>query len=270
LLSTEHSALSTRLCYARALRLQDKTAIITGAGSGIGRAIAIAFAREGAKVVLAGRRRDPLTETARECGQNRLIVVADLRNPRHIEHIVKETTQRFAALDIVVNNAGALVGGTVDSQTEEDFDAMMDVNVKAVWLLTRAALPHLRARNGGSIINIGSVLGLIGMRNRLGYCASKGAVTLVTKAMAMDLAAENIRVNCICPGIVETDLVADFVRKAPDPEAARRARESLHAMNRFGRPDEIAACAVFLASDESRWITGAAIPVDGGYLAGKA
>jgi NAD(P)-dependent dehydrogenase (short-subunit alcohol dehydrogenase family) len=258
------------LCYPRAVRLKDTTAIITGAGSGIGRAIAVAFAREGANVALVGRRRDPLTECARECGHNRLIITADLRNPRHIEHIVTETVQRFGALDIVVNNAGALIGGSVDSQKEDDFDEMMDVNVKAVWRLTRAALPHLRARKGGSIINISSVLGLIGMRNRLGYATSKGAVTLMTKAMAMDLAADNIRVNCICPGIVETELVAGFIRQAPDPATARQARESLHAMNRFGQPDEIAGCAVFLASDESKWVTGAAIPVDGGYLAGKA
>lgn len=252
------------------MRLTDKTAIITGAGSGIGRAIAVAFAREGANVALVGRRRDPLTETARNCGHNRLIISADLRNPPHIEHIVNETVHRFGGLDILVNNAGALIAGTVDSQTEDDFDEMMDVNVKAVWRLTRAALPHLRARKGGSIINIGSVVGMIGMRNRLAYSASKGAITIMTKSMAMDLGAEKIRVNCICPGIVETELVADFVRKAPDPEAARRTRESLHAMNRFGQPDEIAGCAVFLASDESRWVTGAAIPVDGGYLAGKA
>jgi NAD(P)-dependent dehydrogenase (short-subunit alcohol dehydrogenase family) len=250
--------------------LKDKTAIVTGAGSGIGRAIAIAFAREGANVALVGRRRDPLTQTARECGQNRLVIAADLRNRGHIDHIVKGTVQRFGALDIVVNNAGVLIGGTVDDQTENDFDLLMEVNVKAVWLLTRAALPHLRARKGGSVVNISSVIGLIGMRNRLGYSASKGAVTLMTKSMAMDLAADNIRVNCICPGIVETELVADFVNKAPDPVAARRARESLHAMNRFGQPEDIAGCAVFLASDESRWMTGAAIPVDGGYMAGKA
>ncbi len=258
------------VCYPPAVRLKDKTAIITGAGSGIGRAIAVAFAREGANVALVGRRRDPLTETARECGQNRLVIAADLRNPRHIEHAVKETVQRFGALDIVVNNAGALIAGTVDNQKEDDFDEMMDVNVKAVWRLTRTALPHLRARKGGSIINVSSVLGLIGMRNRLGYCTSKGGVTLMTKAMAMDLAGENVRVNCICPGIVETPLVADFVRNAPDPVAARRAREALHAMNRFGQPEEIAGCAVFLASDDAKWMTGAAIPVDGGYLAGKA
>jgi NAD(P)-dependent dehydrogenase (short-subunit alcohol dehydrogenase family) len=252
------------------LRLKDKTAIVTGAGSGIGRAIAIAFAREGANVALVGRRRDPLAETARHCGHNRLVIAADLRKPVDISGMVDQTVARFGALDILVNNAGALVAGTADNQKESDWDEMMDVNVKAVWLLARAALPHLRKRGGGSIINVSSVVGLIGMRNRLAYCSSKGAVTNMSKAMAMDLATENIRVNCICPGIVETELVADFVRKAPDPAAARRTREALHAMNRFGQPNDIAGCAVFLASDDSRWMTGAAIPVDGGYMAGKA
>jgi NAD(P)-dependent dehydrogenase (short-subunit alcohol dehydrogenase family) len=252
------------------VRLKDKIAIVTGAGSGIGRAIAIAFVREGANVVLVGRRREPLAETARHCGKNRLIISADLRQPADISGIVEQTVARFGALDIVVNNAGALVAGTVDNQKESDWDEMMDVNVKAVWLLSRAALPHLRQRGGGSIINVSSVVGLVGARNRVGYCASKGAVTLLTKAMAMDLGVENIRVNCICPGIVETELVADFVRRAPDPVAARRTREALHAIPRFGQPDDIAGCAVFLASDESRWMTGAAIPVDGGYMAGKA
>lgn len=252
------------------MRLKDKIAIVTGAGSGIGRAIAIAFVREGANVALVGRRRDPLAETARHCGQNRVVIAADLRQPADIDRIVKQTVERFGALDILVNNAGALVAGTADNQAESDWDEMFDVNVKAVWLLSRAALPHLRQRGGGSIINVSSVVGLVGARNRVGYCASKGAVTLLTKAMAMDLGVENIRVNCICPGIVETELVADFVRRAPDPVAARRTREALHAIPRFGQPDDIAGCAVFLASDESRWMTGAAIPVDGGYMAGKA
>ena len=252
------------------MRLKDKTAIVTGAGSGIGRAIAIAFVREGANVALVGRRRDPLAETARHCGHNRIVIAADLRQPADISGIVEQTVARFGALDILVNNAGALVAGTADNQAESDWDEMFDVNVKAVWLLSRAALPHLRTRGAGSIINISSVVGLVGARNRVGYCASKGAVTLLTKAMAMDLGIENIRVNCICPGIVETELVADFVRRAPDPVAARRTREALHAIPRFGQPDDIAGCAVFLASDESRWMTGAAIPVDGGYMAGKA
>jgi NAD(P)-dependent dehydrogenase (short-subunit alcohol dehydrogenase family) len=114
------------------------------------------------------------------------------------------------------------------------------------------------------------VVGLVGARNRVAYSASKGAVVLLTKAMALDHGADNIRVNCICPGIVETELVADFIRKAPDPEAARRARIALHAIPRFGRPEDIATCAVYLASDDSAWVTGAAFPIDGGYTAGKA
>jgi NAD(P)-dependent dehydrogenase (short-subunit alcohol dehydrogenase family) len=137
-------------------------------------------------------------------------------------------------------------------------------------MLSRAALPAMRQAGGGSIINLSSVVGLVGARNRVAYSASKGAVTLLTKAMALDHGAEGIRINCICPGIVETELVADFVRQAPDPEAARATRVALHAIPRFGTPEDIAGCAVYLASDESKWVTGAAFPVDGGYLAGKA
>ncbi len=251
------------------VRLQGKTAIITGAGSGIGRAIAIAFGREGARVALVGRHRETLEQTARLNKGDSIIIAADLRKFSDIDRIVQVTVKACRGLDVLVNNAGHLVAGTMDNQTEADWDETFDVNVKAVWLLSRAALPHMRQAGGGSIINLSSVLGLIGARNRLAYSASKGALTVLTKAMAMDLGAEGIRVNCICPGIVETELVADFVRKAPDPENARRTREALHAIPRFGQPEDIAGCAVFLASDESRWVTGAAIPIDGGYLAGK-
>jgi NAD(P)-dependent dehydrogenase (short-subunit alcohol dehydrogenase family) len=195
---------------------------------------------------------------------------ADLSRKQDIARIIKATVEHFGALHILVNNAGVLIPGTAESHTERDWDQTFDVNVKALWLLSRAALPHLRRAGGGSIINLSSVVGLVGARNRVAYSASKGAVVLLTKAMAMDHGAENIRVNCICPGIVETELVADFIRKAPDPEAARRARVALHAIPRFGRPEDIAGCAVYLASDESAWVTGAAFPIDGGYTAGKA
>jgi NAD(P)-dependent dehydrogenase (short-subunit alcohol dehydrogenase family) len=253
------------------VRLQGKSALITGAGSGIGRAIALAYAREGAKIALTGRRQHTLEETARLTGQTGVLIVpGDVRKPKDIEGMIQGTVELFGRLDALVCNAGVLLPGTADTQTEADWDTTFDVNVKAVWRLARAALPHLRRAGGGSIINVSSVVGLIAARNRLAYSASKGAVTLLTKAMAVDLGPENIRVNCICPGIVETELVADFVRRAPDPAEARRKRELLHAIPRIGQPEDIAGCAVFLASDESRWLTGAAIPVDGGYLAGKA
>jgi len=248
-------------------RLGDKVALITGAGSGIGRACALAFAREGARVALMGRRRERLEETATQIGGDALVVAGDLTSKDDIARAVDETVARFGALNILVNNAGILIAGTAESHTEAEWDETFNVNVRGLWRMSRAVLPHLRRAGGGSIVNISSVLGLVGARHRAAYAASKGAVTLLTKAMALDHAAEQIRVNCVCPGIVETDLVADFVRKAPDPEAARRAREALHPLGRFGRPEDIAACVVFLAGDESSWMTGAAIPVDGGYTA---
>jgi NAD(P)-dependent dehydrogenase (short-subunit alcohol dehydrogenase family) len=157
-----------------------------------------------------------------------------------------------------------LIPGNALSISEADWDSTFATNVRAPWLLCRAAIPHIKA---GSIINVSSVLGLVGAKERIAYAASKGAVTLMTKAMALDHAADNIRVNCICPGIVETDMVLRFIEQAPDPAAARRQRTALHPLGRFGTPEDVAACAVFLASDESSWVTGAAFPVDGGYSA---
>lgn len=247
--------------------MKDKIALITGAGAGIGRATALAFAREGARVALMGRKRGPLEDVAREIGDAALVVPGDVGDREQIGPAVEETARHFGGLNVVVNNAGALIAGTAESHTEEEWDVTFAVNVKGLWLLSRAALPHMRKAGGGSIINLSSVLGLVGARNRVAYAASKGAVTLMTKAMALDHAHENIRVNCICPGVVDTELVADFVRKAPDPEVARAARIALHPLGRFGEPEDIASCAVFLASDESSWMTGAAVPVDGGYTA---
>jgi len=163
----------------------------------------------------------------------------------------------------LVNNAALLFAGTAESQTEEEWDQIFNVNVRGVWLLSRTALPHIRAAGGGSIVNIASILSLVGARNRAAYSASKGAVLALTRAMALDHAAEKVRVNCICPGIVDTELVARFT---PD-ENARRMREALHPLGRFGQPEDVAHLALFLASDESAWVTGSAFPMDGGYTA---
>jgi NAD(P)-dependent dehydrogenase (short-subunit alcohol dehydrogenase family) len=249
------------------MRLAGKVAIVTGAGSGIGRACAIAFAKDGAKVTLVGRTAARLNAVAKEIGPAAFMQSADISNPSDIEAMVKATVEHFGALHVLVNNAALLIAGTAESHTEAEWDATFNTNVKSIWRLSRACIPHMRAAGKGSIINISSVIGLVGARNRLAYSASKGAVTLMTKSMALDLAAEQIRVNCICPAIVATELVEGFISEAPDPETVRRQRIGLHPLGRFGQPEDIAPMAVYLASDESSWVTGNAYPVDGGYTA---
>jgi meso-butanediol dehydrogenase / (S,S)-butanediol dehydrogenase / diacetyl reductase len=245
------------------MRLTGKIAIITGGGSGIGKAIAIAFVREGAKVVIAGRDSEKLTAAAAEIGGDCLTVSADVSSASGVQKLVSAALEKFKRINILVNNAAVLLPGTAESLTEEDFDQTLAINVRGLWLVSRAVLPHMRASGGGSIINIGSVLSMVGARNRVAYSASKGAVVAMTKAMALDHAAENIRVNCICPGIVETEMVAKF----STDENARRQRVALHPMGRFGQPDEIANAAVFLGGEESGWTTGSVLTIDGGYSA---
>jgi NAD(P)-dependent dehydrogenase (short-subunit alcohol dehydrogenase family) len=245
------------------MRLNGKVAIITGGGSGIGKAIAMAFVREGAKVVIAGRDSKKLDRAAVEIGADCLAVSADVSNVGRVDKLVSATLDRFKQINILVNNAAVLLPGTAESLSEEDFDQTFNINVRGLWLLSRAVLPQMRASGGGSIVNIASVLSLVGARNRVAYAASKGAVMAMTRAMALDHAAENIRVNCICPGIVATEMVAKFNLD----ENARQQREAMHPMGRFGQPKEVASTAVFLASDESGWTTGSVITVDGGYSA---
>jgi meso-butanediol dehydrogenase/(S,S)-butanediol dehydrogenase/diacetyl reductase len=245
------------------MRQANKTAIITGGGSGIGKAIAVAFVREGAKVVIAARDSKKLDRAAVEIGGECLAVSADVSKTSDVQKLVTATIDKFKCINILVNNAAVLLPGTAESLSEEDFDQTFNINVRGLWLMSRAVLPHMRASGGGSIVNIGSVLSLVGARNRVAYAASKGAVMAMTKAMALDHAAENIRVNCIAPGIIETEMVARF----STDENARKQRVALHPMGRFGRPEEIASAAVFLASDESGWTTGSVLTIDGGYSA---
>jgi NAD(P)-dependent dehydrogenase (short-subunit alcohol dehydrogenase family) len=245
------------------MRLVNKVAIITGGGSGIGRGIALAFAREGAKIVIAGRHQSKLDQTAQEIGPACLAHAADVGNRDQVNKLVDAALGRLGSIHILVNNAGILLPGTAESHSEEEWDQTFAVNVRGLWMLSRAVLPHMRKAGSGSIVNIASVLSLVAARNRVAYSASKGAVLALTRAMALDHAGEKIRVNCICPGIVETEMVARFSLD----ENARRQRIAMHPMGRFGQPEDIAQAAVFLASDESAWITGAALPVDGGYTA---
>ena len=247
--------------------LANKVALITGAGTGIGRAIAVAFAREGAKLTLVGRRKHVLEAVANEMDGAPLVQNGDVSRQDDIDRALAATIAQFGTLNVLVNNAGILHIGTAEQITEAQWDETFNVNVRGLWLLSRSVLPYMRKAGGGSIINVASVLGINAARNRAVYAASKGAVILLTKSMAIDYGAENIRVNAICPSFVETDLTAEVLRRAPDPAAVRRERVGVHPIGRLGKPEDIAGLALYLAGDQSAWVTGAALPVDGGYLA---
>ena len=251
-------------------RLSGKKALVTGGGTGIGRAISLAFAREGAKVAVLGRRREPLLAVAKEIeglGAEGLAVVCDITRTGEIRRTVDDVERAFGPLNVLVNNAGVLSVATAESISEADWDRVIETNLKGPFLLSRAVLPAFRRAGGGVIVNVASVLGLVAMKDRAAYCASKGGLVLLTKAMALDHAHERIRVNCVCPAIVETELVRELFAQTAPGQKARDARAATLPVGRFGQPQDVAELAVFLASDESSWMTGTAIPVDGGLSA---
>ena len=251
-------------------RLAGKVAIVTGGGTGIGRAIALGLAQEGAKVALVGRRKDKLEGAAAEIrnGSGEVIAItADITKSADTKDAVAQVEKQFCKLKVLVNNAGALSVSTIESISEDDWDRIISTNLKGPFRMSRAALPAMRRAGGGSIANIGSVLGLVAVKDRAAYCASKGGVSLLTKAMALDHAHEHIRVNCICPSVVETDLIRDLFATSGEGRKAKQARITTIPIGRFGRPHDVAGLAVFLASDESSWMTGTAIPLDGGLTA---
>jgi len=252
------------------MKLADKVAIVTGAGTGIGRACAELFAREGAAVVLAGRRRGLLDEAARAiaaAGGRALAQPCDITRTAEVRALVGRTVEAFGGLHLVVNNAGYWMAGTVEETSEEEWERMMATNLKGVFLLCRQALPELRRAGGGTIVNIGSVLGLVGMKRRAAYATSKGGLVQLTQAMALDHAAEGIRVNCICPTLVDTPMGQESLERTGDAAAELARRTAQIPLGRMGTPADVANLALFLASEDSSWLTGAAIPLDGGVTA---
>jgi meso-butanediol dehydrogenase / (S,S)-butanediol dehydrogenase / diacetyl reductase len=251
-------------------RLSGKVAFISGGGTGIGRACALAFAAEGARVAVAGRRNEPLASVAREIqssGSEALALTCDIVDRGAVEAAISSVAQHFGVLNIIVNNAGAVMVGTAEETSDEDWSRVLATNLTGTFHVSRAAIPVLRKAGGGSIVNVGSYLGIVGRERRAAYCAAKAGVAGLTRAMALDHARDNIRVNCVCPAIVETEMSLLSLSKAPDPEAARKQRIAELPLGRFGKPEDIALMALYLASDESSWVTGTVFPIDGGQTA---
>ena len=249
------------------MKLDRKVAIITGAAAGIGEASARLFAREGARLVLVDLEKEPLEKLTSELeALSRVVldIAGDISAPSVCESVIDRTMARFGRLDVLFNNAGIVLSGTLVECTEEDWQKTMDVNLKSMYLLCRGAVPVMGAHGGGSIINMSSVAGPTGVANRGAYSVSKAGVLGLTKSLAMDFIKEGIRVNCICPGTVDTPSLRKRIANAPDPKEAHKAFLARQPMGRLGLPEEIAALALFLASDDSKYMTGQAIFADGG------
>ncbi len=253
------------------MRLKGRVAIITGGNSGIDRATALLFAREGAKVVVAGRnaaRGKKVVDEITEHGGRAIFVKTDVSKSSDARAMVEKTIATFGRVDILFNNAALSPVGTVLTTSEKEWREVIDTNINGTFLCTRYALPHMIKQKRGVIINTGSINSLMAMRDEAAYDASKGGVLMLTRATAMDFAKDNVRVNCICPGAIETPMLRDIPSKAPNPKEAEAELARKHALGRIGDPEEVAKVALFLASDDSSFVTGSVVAVDGGMLGG--
>jgi len=251
------------------MKLEGKVAAVTGAGSGIGRAIALLFAKEGAKVAVIDRVTKTGERVAREIetgGGKSVFVEADVSKVADTQRMIRQVVKEFGGLNILVNNAGIeLVRRTLET-TEDEWDRVMEVNLKGVFFSSKAAVPEIIRAGGGSIINISSVNAVNGLPDLVAYSASKGGVLAMTIAMAKELTPKNIRVNAILPAAVDTPMLRVYLDAQPNAAKALEEMVDRHLIKRLGRPEDIAKAALYLASDDAEWVTGIALVVDGGYL----
>lgn len=246
------------------MRLQDKVAIITGGGTGIGRGIALMFAKEGAKVVVAGRRADVLEETVGVIKGNQgeaAAVQTDVSDYNQVQSLVQAAIAQFGKVDILVNNAGIYLAHDALSVSEEEWNKVISTDLKGVWLCSKAAIPQMLNQGGGKIINVASIAGLIGFEQSAAYCAAKGGVVNLTREMALDYSSKHINVNAIAPGVIETDMTKPFLTN----EEAKKSFLDKTPVGRVGQPEDIAYGAVYLASSESDFVTGHTLVIDGGW-----
>ena len=248
------------------MKLKGKVAIITGAGSGIGKASAEVFAEEGAKVVVVDWNKETGTQTSEiicQTGGEAIYCYADVSNARDVEALVNTTVEHYGRLDVLFNNAAIQIMAKLADTAEDVWDRIHRVNLKGVFLGCKYAIPAM-IRGGGSIINMASVLGFIADPDLAAYCAAKGGVIALTKAGALAYGPQGVRLNCLCPGDVETPLLEDYFNKDPNPDRLRQEVSSKYALRRIANPREVAQFAVFLASDASSFVTGSTLVVDGG------
>ena len=252
------------------MRLKDKVAVITGAGSGIGRHCAYEFAKNGAKVVVADINQQGAEETVqniRKGGGTAVVCKVDVSNRESVEALVQFTLKTYSKVDVLVNNAAIQINKTVDNMTFEEWNQQMSINVGGVFLCSKYFLPHLRETKG-NIVSMSSVNSFFAEPMCAGYCATKSAIVGLTKAMAIDHGHEGVRVNCSLPGYIDTGLTDGYFQSHPDPAQARIDAGKLHALWRIGQPNEVGKAAVFLASDDASFITGSSMVVDGGFGSG--
>jgi NAD(P)-dependent dehydrogenase (short-subunit alcohol dehydrogenase family) len=249
------------------MKLKGKVAIITGAGSGIGKASAGVFAEEGAKVVVVDWNKETGAQTSemiRQTGGEAIYCYADVSNAREVEALVNTAVHHYGRLDVLFNNAAIQVMAKLADTAEDVWDRIQHVNLKGVFLGCKYAIPAMIRTGGGSIINMASVLGFVGDPDLAAYCAAKGGVIALTKAGALAYGPQGVRINCICPGDVDTPLLEDYFNKDPNPARLRQEVSSKYALRRIASPREVAQLAVFLASDASSFVTGSTMVVDGG------
>ncbi|MPY88737.1 MAG: glucose 1-dehydrogenase [Luteitalea sp.] len=250
------------------MRLADKIAIVTGAGSGIGRAVAMRFAREGARVTVVDRSREHVDAVVAAIGRansQAVAAVADVTEDAEVSRFMEMTTEATGRLDVLVNCAGVTAFGTVLDSPASELDQVLAINVRSIWTVSRASIPHMRP-SGGSIVNMASITGVVGAPGMAAYATSKGAIITLTRTLALEVAEAAIRVNCICPASIDTPMLQASFERLDDPDAARARNVKRHPLGRLGTPEDVANLALFLASDEASFITGGTYVIDGGAL----